>query len=79
MEHFLPVKSLKPQGDLLDDTSDLFEGWLGDDLIPEELNLFLDALRRLSDNGTRLYIMRGNRDFLLGERFEGHAASGNVH
>lgn len=49
---------------------DLFEVWLGDDLIPPEYQPVLDALRTLSDNGTAIYLMHGNRDFLLGEEFE---------
>lgn len=48
---------------------DLFEAWLGDDLIPPEVAPIIEALRTLSDAGTPVYIMHGNRDFLLGERF----------
>jgi UDP-2,3-diacylglucosamine hydrolase len=49
---------------------DLFEAWLGDDLILPEYAPVLDALRALSDSGVRVYVMHGNRDFLLGKRFE---------
>ena len=48
---------------------DLFEAWLGDDLIPPEVQPILDALKGVSDNGTPVYIMHGNRDFLLGREF----------
>lgn len=48
---------------------DLFEVWLGDDLILPEYHRIVDALRQLSDAGTRIYIMRGNRDFLMGPTF----------
>ena len=49
---------------------DLFEAWLGDDLILPEYVPVLDALRALSDSGVKVYVMHGNRDFLLGKRFE---------
>lgn len=48
---------------------DLFEAWLGDDVILPEYQPVLDALRRLSDSGIAIQVMHGNRDFLLGERF----------
>jgi UDP-2,3-diacylglucosamine hydrolase len=48
---------------------DLFEAWLGDDLVPPEYGEVLAALRVLTDNGVPVRIMRGNRDFLLGEAF----------
>ncbi|MCG6657216.1 UDP-2,3-diacylglucosamine diphosphatase [Halomonas campisalis] len=58
---------------------DLFEAWIGDDLLdlaesdPTGNALLAarvaTALKRLSDNGTDIYLMHGNRDFLLGERF----------
>jgi UDP-2,3-diacylglucosamine hydrolase len=47
---------------------DLFEAWLGDD---DDSPLARDVtalLRRFSDAGPHLYLMQGNRDFLLGER-----------
>ncbi len=48
---------------------DLFEAWIGDDAPTDSLQPILSRLRRLSDNGTQLYIMHGNRDFLLGDQF----------
>ncbi|MEN8169121.1 MAG: UDP-2,3-diacylglucosamine diphosphatase [Pseudomonadota bacterium] len=48
---------------------DLFEVWLGDDLIPPEVQTILDAMRALSDSGVPLYVMSGNRDFLFSKRF----------
>lgn len=53
---------------------DFFEAWVGDD---DDAKLAVDtknALRRFSNSGSSLYIMHGNRDFLLGEEF--CAASG---
>ena len=48
---------------------DLFEAWLGDDIIVPEVQAILDAMHRLSDSGTAVYVMHGNRDFLFGKRF----------
>ncbi|WP_249976738.1 UDP-2,3-diacylglucosamine diphosphatase [Vreelandella olivaria] len=55
---------------------DLFDAWIGDDLldVPQHpLNLIagevIHRLRKLSGNGTAIYFIHGNRDFLLGERF----------
>ncbi|WP_163649393.1 UDP-2,3-diacylglucosamine diphosphatase [Modicisalibacter sp. 'Wilcox'] len=48
---------------------DIFEAWIGDDHRGEFETGILEALRRLSDAGTALYFMHGNRDFLVGEGF----------
>ena len=48
---------------------DFFEAWIGDDYHGEFESDIMTALRRLSDDGTRLYFMHGNRDFLIGEGF----------
>jgi UDP-2,3-diacylglucosamine hydrolase len=48
---------------------DLFEVWIGDD-DPDEFNRrIVDAFAALVKSGTPLYLMHGNRDFLLGRRF----------
>jgi len=49
---------------------DLFEIWLGDDAVVPVYQPFIEGLKALTDSGTPCYVMRGNRDFLLGERFE---------
>ena len=49
---------------------DLFDAWLGDDQLRQPFARAVgDSLRALSDAGVALYVMRGNRDFLLGEAF----------
>ncbi|MFA7291528.1 MAG: UDP-2,3-diacylglucosamine diphosphatase [Rhodocyclaceae bacterium] len=49
---------------------DLFEYWVGDDDIEDATNATIaTALREFSDSGVELNIMRGNRDFLFGDRF----------
>ena len=49
---------------------DLFEVWLGDDLILPEYQQPLDAIKQFSAAGVQVHIMHGNRDFLMGEQFE---------
>lgn len=45
---------------------DLFEYWAGDDDLGDPFHRRIcEALRGLDDRGTRIYIMHGNRDFLM--------------
>ncbi|RBW49917.1 UDP-2,3-diacylglucosamine diphosphatase [Marinobacter sp. F3R11] len=48
---------------------DFFEAWIGDDERTPLQEQVAAALRTLSKNGTRIFLMHGNRDFLLGEDF----------
>ncbi len=48
---------------------DLFNTWLGDDIVPDEFQPLINALARLSQSGTDCYLMVGNRDFMLGKDF----------
>jgi len=48
---------------------DLFEYWLGDDGADPRLGPVYDAIAEVSQNGTAVHLMHGNRDFLLGEQF----------
>jgi UDP-2,3-diacylglucosamine hydrolase len=49
---------------------DLFEYWAGDDDIDDPFNAsIVSGLSRYARSGPELCVMRGNRDFLLGERF----------
>src|SRR5882672_110421 len=48
---------------------DLFEYWAGDDDDDPFNASALKALRALADSGVALYLMHGNRDFLIGGRF----------
>ncbi|MBN45459.1 MULTISPECIES: UDP-2,3-diacylglucosamine diphosphatase [unclassified Methylophaga] len=48
---------------------DIFNTWLGDDLIPAEFEPFIQALQNQQQNGSKIYLMQGNRDFMLGEGF----------
>jgi len=49
---------------------DLFEYWIGDEDLDLAFNRAVaDGIRRVADGGTRVSLMHGNRDFLLGARF----------
>lgn len=48
---------------------DFFEAWIGDDGMTPYQASIADALREVSDGGTSIYLMHGNRDFLIGDRF----------
>ena len=48
---------------------DLFDAWIGDDNEQPPIPMIQAAMAELATNGTDLFIMQGNRDFLLGERF----------
>jgi UDP-2,3-diacylglucosamine hydrolase len=50
---------------------DLFEYWIGDDAADDgEFAAILAGLRAVTQHGTPVYIMHGNRDFLIGAGFE---------
>lgn len=55
---------------------DLFEVWLGDDAVHPAYQTVLAGLRSLTEGGVPVYVMHGNRDFLLGADFE--KASGGI-
>lgn len=65
--HFLDTRAA--QAEALYILGDFFEVWIGDDGMDEFQRSIASALRRLSDKGTRIYLMHGNRDFLLGKGF----------
>ncbi len=48
---------------------DFFDAWIGDDDKNELTTLVADRLHALADTGTRIYLMHGNRDFLMGNEF----------
>jgi UDP-2,3-diacylglucosamine hydrolase len=55
---------------------DLFEFWIGDDDDDPHSCAVLDALSAYTRGGYRCLVMRGNRDFLLGPRFEARTGAG---
>ena len=48
---------------------DLFEVWPGDDMIQPDYKESIVAMKQLADSGIPLFIMQGNRDFLMAEQF----------
>lgn len=48
---------------------DFFENWIGDDERTPLQEEVAEALKQVSSTGTRLYLMHGNRDFLIGQDF----------
>lgn len=64
------LRARAPQAQALYILGDLFEVWLGDDAIHPVYQTTLAGLRNLADRGVPVYVMHGNRDFLLGAEFE---------
>ncbi|OEY67160.1 UDP-2,3-diacylglucosamine diphosphatase [Marinobacter sp. X15-166B] len=48
---------------------DFFEAWIGDDEQTPLQNQVADALHALATSGTEVFLMHGNRDFLIGETY----------
>ena len=48
---------------------DLFEVWMGDDMILPDYMPCINKMKQLADNGLPLFVMQGNRDFLMAEQF----------
>ena len=57
------------EADALYILGDLFEYWAGDDDDTDFNRAVVDALKTYSAGGSALYLMHGNRDFLIGRRF----------
>ncbi|MBO6226677.1 MAG: UDP-2,3-diacylglucosamine diphosphatase, partial [Shewanella sp.] len=48
---------------------DFFEVWIGDDAISPFQRSIAQALSAVAASGTQIYLMHGNRDFLIGNDF----------
>jgi UDP-2,3-diacylglucosamine hydrolase len=48
---------------------DLFESWIGDDAADSAQIAAISGIRALTSSGVSCFVMHGNRDFLLSERF----------
>ena len=59
-----------PQAQTLYILGDLFEAWLGDDMVLPEYAAPIAAMKSLSAQGVAINVMYGNRDFLMREGFE---------
>ncbi|MCV6622800.1 MAG: UDP-2,3-diacylglucosamine diphosphatase [Cellvibrionaceae bacterium] len=69
-ESFLTfLKDRASKADALYILGDFFEVWIGDDDDAPLASSIQQQLLKLSQGGTAVFIMHGNRDFLYGERF----------
>lgn len=66
---FTRLLKQEPPFDSLVMLGDVFEAWVGDDDDSSLSDRIRLALRGLADSGTEILFTRGNRDFMLGERF----------
>jgi len=48
---------------------DLFNTWLGDDIVPAEFEPLVAELHSIHQSGIETYLMVGNRDFMVGKKF----------
>lgn len=61
-DHTKPTNTLYILGDF-------FEAWIGDDDLSPFNQSIINALQNATRGGLPIYIMHGNRDFLLGKKF----------
>lgn len=63
------TRDIAPQADALYILGDLFEYWAGDDDLNAPFHQqVITSIRELSKQGTPVFIMHGNRDFLMDEQ-----------
>ena len=48
---------------------DLFESWIDDKYDIFENDLIISTLQNIAKNGTKIFLIHGNRDFLIGKKF----------
>lgn len=65
--HFLQTKA--KQAKVVYILGDLFDAWVGDDDFTSPNAQIRRELKQLTDSDVQIYLQRGNRDFLIGERF----------
>jgi len=62
------IATTAPHAEALYILGDLFDYWAGDDDLHDAFHqLVIEAIRSLAEHGTRVYLMQGNRDLLMGE------------
>ncbi len=66
------TREIAPQAQRLYILGDLVEYWIGDDAEYPGIQPAFDAIKHLSERGTEVFFMHGNRDFLLGEQCADH-------
>ncbi|MGB4498294.1 MAG: UDP-2,3-diacylglucosamine diphosphatase [Methylococcaceae bacterium] len=65
--HFLQTKATQAKAVYI--LGDLFDAWVGDDDFTYPNAQIRGELKKLTDLGVKVYFQRGNRDFLIGNRF----------
>lgn len=65
--HFLAEDACRAKALYL--LGDVFDLWIGDDAMTPFHQEMAAALKQLSETGTRIYLMHGNRDFLIRKTF----------
>ena len=67
------IEKIRSDAEALYILGDLFEFWIGDDIIDLPIGKpylpVIEQLKSLSDAGTKIFFIQGNRDFLIGEHF----------
>ena len=48
---------------------DLFEFWIDDKYDIEQNNIIIDTLHDITKKGTKVFLIHGNRDFLIGKKY----------
>lgn len=65
--HFLQTDAVQAQALYI--LGDLFESWIGDDGMTTFQQQIAERMSALGQQGTQIYLMHGNRDFMLGRAF----------
>lgn len=76
---FLEIKVQASKTGALYILGDFFNVWIGDDDDAPLCREVCRALKHLSDNGTAVYLMHGNRDFLIGEAWAKACGATLIH
>ncbi|RYY75252.1 MAG: UDP-2,3-diacylglucosamine diphosphatase [Gammaproteobacteria bacterium] len=71
--HFLHTQALGAEKLYI--LGDFFDAWIGDDDDDPLNKQVAEELKKLSDAGTQIFLMHGNRDFLMGEKFAEQAGA----
>lgn len=66
---FLATQTKDKDIDSLYLLGDIFNTWLGDDIVPGEFEPLIAQLQKLNKIGITTYLMVGNRDFMMGKHF----------
>ena len=72
------MAEIAPQAEALYILGDLFEVWLGDDMVLPDYQPAIEAMRKCAAH-TPVYVMYGNRDFLMREAFETMSGARLIH